>query len=390
MKTSRQNTGSGHEAKACFLANMTHELRTPLNGVIGMLDLLLDSSLDEEQRDLAETAKSSGELLLSIVNDVLELAEAGAGGTELHARPFDLKAALEGATMPLATQAESRGVSLSTLYAPELPRRFFGDTHRVRQVLTNLLGNAIKFTQQGRVTVRAEPLDDGGVRISVTDTGIGVPASRQVAIFEAFAQADTSTSRRYGGAGLGLTICARLVALMGGEIGVHSVEGEGSTFWFTLPATVDRSDAVDPEPASDGTNVLLVDDSPINRLIVRCMLEKLGCNVATANDDIAALAMLRRRPSDLVLIACDPQMPGGLVAGMSLRQELAPEIPIVAVTADLGNDDRQRCLDAGLDDHLSKPVGLGDLQALIATGPKRQAAVNVERPRRVEPGRGRG
>ncbi|MFQ3611287.1 MAG: ATP-binding protein [Fimbriimonadales bacterium] len=357
-----------------FLANMSHEIRTPMNGVLGMLNLLQGTSLNEEQKDLLYTAQQSAQHLMSLLDDILTLAKLETSQIKFEATPIDLQRFLREANDILRSQARVKGLLLREEFLSDKPLYVLGDPLRLRQVLLNLVGNAIKFTAVGEVVVRVKVLDETQtgyhLRFEVQDTGVGIPDNRQQVIFEPFRQADGSTDRQYGGTGLGLAICRQFIERMGGQIGVVSKENQGSTFWFEL--TLPRSEApahVKLEEQSrqaeqtelSGLRVLVAEDNYVNQKVVRRVLEKWGIHCEIANDGLETLEWLSREPFHLVLMDCQmPRMDGfeatRRIREYEKRQNIQHPIPIIALTANALEEDRDKCLAVGMDDYLTKPL----------------------------------
>ncbi|MFN8103759.1 MAG: ATP-binding protein [Acidimicrobiia bacterium] len=374
--------------KSEFMANISHEIRTPMNGVIGMADLLLATKLDDAQREYAEVLRSSGESLLAVLNDVLDFSKIEAGKLELESTPFSPVRVVDDVVALMAAGAARKGLSLGVVVdrdGTRIPTRILGDATRFRQVLLNLVGNAVKFTDAGEVTVRLSVRSEEAtaaptttLHVEVADTGIGIAPDVAADLFAPFRQADASTARRFGGTGLGLAISRQLVELMGGRIGVESTPGQGSTFWFSVHAVVDTKPTDDDVAATsnvEGVHVLLVEDNPVNRKVATAMLERLGCAVDVAADGADAIAAVGRRNgpySDFDVILMDCQMPGidGYEATRRIREaEEATggrRTPIVALTANVSESDRDRCLGAGMDDHVAKPFNKETLAAAVA------------------------
>jgi signal transduction histidine kinase/DNA-binding response OmpR family regulator len=383
----RAATKAAEAAKSVFLTNMSHELRTPMIGILGMTELTLATSLSRKQREYLEMVRHSAASLLEIINDILDSARITAGRLELAATAFALRETVDSAVTVFAPLAEQKGLTLSARIDPAAPLVVVGDPIRLRQILINLVGNAVKFTDKGSVEVEVTPtkapdpaMDGPSLRFTVRDTGIGIPAGKLDAIFESFTQADPSPTRKYRGAGLGLSIFKELVTMMGGEIGVESEEGKGSLFSFTvrlgpaggkaLAAAADMDLDAALEHSLPPLTILLAEDNPVNQMFIRELLEQSGHTVIAAHTGLRAVKVLEKSRVDAVLM--DIQMPemDGMEATRIIRGatdgRIDPDVPIIALTAHAHKGDRETFLQAGMDDYLQKPVGLPEISASLA------------------------
>ncbi len=380
------------KAKSQFLANMSHEIRTPLNGVIGVANLLLTTQLDKKQRHYTELVRSSTEVLTTLINDILDFSKIEAGKLELESIDFNPRKVVEEVVELLSLKAAEKAVKMASAIGDDVPQYIAGDPNRLRQILMNLIGNAVKFTDQGQITVclsREVSRNDVCVRFAIKDTGPGIPEDRKQRLFKSFSQVDASTTRRYGGTGLGLAISKELAELMGGTIGVESELGHGSTFWFTCkfdvaktpPPNIDSEPTdIAPDAAARNTfsrtiRILLAEDNQINQIVATDLLANAGCKVDVVSDGQSAVQAWKNASFDLVLMDCQMPVMDGLEATREIRR-LERErntatgsighIPIIALTANASNVDRSRCEEAGMNGYCPKPFQPTELLGLIS------------------------
>lgn len=372
LQSTAQRAEAASQAKSQFLATVSHEIRTPLNGVIGMSDLLMEQPSEAQTREFVRTLHLSATRLMDLINDILDFSKVEAGRLELERRPIRLAALVEESCRLFLPHAQSKGLRLEGHISTELPEHCLGDPARLRQVLLNLIANAIKFTEQGEVRVAATRSGKGRLCLAVHDTGPGIEAAKQEQLFEPFRQGDASTTRRYGGTGLGLAISRRLAEAMGGVLGVESEFGQGSRFWIELP--LEAVKYAEPElldlplsPRAVGGRVLLVEDNPVNQQVAVAMLERYGCSVQVAESGQKALTIAAQERFDIIFM--DVQLPDmdGLETTRRLRQmhDWGAVVPIIAMTAGGPGAERERCLAAGMRGYLTKPLRLPALGTLL-------------------------
>jgi signal transduction histidine kinase len=378
LKQAKDRAEEMSQAKGEFLANMSHEIRTPMNGVIGTLQLLSDTELGPAQQEYVTTAHKSAHSLLTILNDILDLSKIEAGKLNIELIPLDLREIVSELVTLHAMTAEEKVIQLYADIDEQLPQVLIGDPTRIRQILANLVSNALKFTEKGHVLIKIRVVSSEGnnadIRMEVEDTGVGIQEEVIGKLFNEFTQADGSTTRKYGGTGLGLAIVKQLVEMMRGQFGVESVPGKGSTFWFEVPLEISTEQSLKQSPDQElelkgelSGHVLLVEDNPINQMVAQKMLEKIGVESTLAADGQEALNMLEQAKFDAVLMDCQMPVMDGFEAARRIReQSLLSGLPVIAMTANVMEGDREKCLEAGMNDYIGKPVVQADLKKTLA------------------------
>ncbi len=391
LEEKRLEAEAANIAKSQFLATMSHEIRTPMNGVLGMLDVVLKSSLTSEQRDHLDIARTSGRSLLRVLNDILDFSKLEAGAVNIECVPYSPRRVIDQVADLLRPRAEENALKLVIEKSEKIPELIYGDPTRLRQVLINLISNAIKFTESGSVEISAafkDGCDLDRLLITVRDTGIGISEDTKLKLFNPFAQADSSTTRRFGGTGLGLTICKQLIELMDGEIGVESVEGKGSAFWIAIPiceregcfakgyAADDAETAIEFMRNAPSMRILAADDHPVNQQVLKLFLTAAGHEAIIVENGREALQALNGNIFDAIIMDIEMPVMDGVAATRAIRSRAGPDrdTPIIAVTANALEGDREKYLSAGMDDYVSKPFDIQNLQAVLSRVANRRSA----------------